>query len=223
MSESRRYRLLCPIARALDRIGDRWTLLILRDLHAGPARFSDLLTGLNGIASNLLTNRLRQLAEDGLVRRRKGEFGVLLYELTELGARTDELLFELALFGGLFSPEEPLRRPGNLRTVAVTMKTAFQRVADPRADVTAEMSIDGERFTIRAKEGRVDVKSGACEAPDVRMTTRYEPMMAAGDGRMSMEEFTSNHVEASAEDPEKLSQLFDLFARAIALFDARRS
>ena len=57
MAGSRRYKLLCPIARALDRIGDRWTMLILRDLHAGPARFSELQSGLTGIAPNLLTDR----------------------------------------------------------------------------------------------------------------------------------------------------------------------
>ena len=66
MSTRRGYDLVCPIARALDRVGDRWTLLILRDLHAGPARFSDLETGL-GIASNLLSSRLRDLNDDGLV------------------------------------------------------------------------------------------------------------------------------------------------------------
>ena len=92
---ARRYRLLCPIARALDRVGDRWTLILLRDLHAGPARFSDLQT-LPGIASNLLTNRLRQLEEDGLIRRRTGEYGTTLYELTALGEETANLLFKLA-------------------------------------------------------------------------------------------------------------------------------
>ena len=112
MPQPRRYRLLCPIARALDRVGDRWTLLVLRDLHAGPARFSDLQT-LPGIASNLLTNRLRQLEDDGLVRRRNAEYGTTVYELTELGSRTGDLLFELAKFGG---PGDPApRKPANDR------------------------------------------------------------------------------------------------------------
>ena len=104
MSKSRQYRLLCPIARALDRLGDRWTLLILRDLHAGPARFSDLQSGLPGIASNLLTTRLRQLEADGLVRRREAQFGVSVYQLTETGLGTADLLYELAAFGSRFPP-----------------------------------------------------------------------------------------------------------------------
>ena len=68
MTAKRRYRLLCPIARALDVVGDRWALLILRDLHAGPARFHDLETGL-GIATNLLTTRLIELTDAGLIER----------------------------------------------------------------------------------------------------------------------------------------------------------
>ena len=71
MSKARNYRLLCPIARALDRVGDRWALLILRDLHAGPARFNELLEGLTGIASNLLTNRLEELVAAELVYRKR--------------------------------------------------------------------------------------------------------------------------------------------------------
>ena len=82
---TRSYNLLCPISRALDHIGDRWTLLILRDLHAGPARFKDLQTGLTGIASNLLSDRLHALEVSGLIQKTEGEFGVSLYSLTELG------------------------------------------------------------------------------------------------------------------------------------------
>ena len=138
MTGSRRYRLLCPIGRALDRIGDRWTLLILRDLHAGPARFSDLQNGLVGIASNLLTDRLQQLIDDAIVVKRSGEYGVTLYALTELGARTGDLLFELAMFGGQFLPDEDVRRPGNLRSIVVTLITACQRVVTPDANFEAE-------------------------------------------------------------------------------------
>ena len=111
MSQPRSYRLLCPIARALDHLGDRWTLLILRDLHAGPARFSDLQSGLPGIASNLLTSRLRQLEADDLVRRREAEFGVSLYELTEKGLGTADLLYELAAFGSRGPGREEVLRP----------------------------------------------------------------------------------------------------------------
>lgn len=80
MTAKRRYRLLRPIARALDAVGDRWALLIVRDLHAGPARFHDLETGL-GIATNLLSTRLTELTEAGLIEKSTA-VGRGVYQLT---------------------------------------------------------------------------------------------------------------------------------------------
>jgi DNA-binding HxlR family transcriptional regulator len=215
MSQPRRYRLLCPIARALDRLGDRWTLLILRDLHAGPARFSDLETGLTGIASNLLTTRLRQLQADGLVRRREAEYGVSLYQLTEMGEGTADLLYELAAFGSQFPPDDDVRQPGNLRVVALTLKVACRRVVDPQTCLTAELVIDGERFELVARDGDVEIQYRAATDPDVIMETSYQPMVAVMDGVMSAEEFAKDHVCASAADPGKLEELMALLVRAV--------
>ena len=214
MAQTRRYRLLCPIARALDRVGDRWTLLILRDLHAGPARFSDLQT-LPGIASNLLTSRLRQLEEDGLIRRRSAEYGTTVYELTELGARTRDLIFELAMFGAKFPPDEDIKRPGNLRTIAVTLRVACQRVVDPDMSLHAELVVDGEPFTFSVDCGDVDVKSAKANNPEATLTTSYEPMIAVADGQMSLDVFASEHVELSGPNPRQGQALAGLMGRAM--------
>ena len=215
MSQPRSYRLLCPIARALDHLGDRWTLLILRDLHAGPARFSDLESGLPGIASNLLTTRLRQLEADALVRHREAEFGVWLYQLTEKGLGTADLLYELAAFGSQFPPGDDVQRPGNLRTVALTLKVACRRVVDPQTCLTAELVIDGERFELVAGDGEVEVLYRAATDPDVILETSYQPMVAVMDGVMSLEQFERDHVRARAADPRKLQELMALLARAV--------
>lgn len=221
MAASRRYRLLCPIARALDRVGDRWSLLILRDLHAGPARFTDLLTGLQGIASNLLTDRLQQLTEGGLIEKRETAFGVALYALTALGRRSADLLFELARFGGHFPPDEDPRAPGNLRTIAVTLTVACQRALTPGTAIEAELLVGGEPFTLSAGGGRVEVRSGPAPAPEVTLTTSYEAMVAVGDGRLSLEDFAAAHAELAAHKPGKDLVLMDLLGRALALFIAR--
>ena len=217
MAGPRRYQLLCPIARALDRVGDRWTLLILRDLHAGPARYSDLLSGLEGIASNLLTTRLQQLAADGLVRRREAEYGVALYELTELGVRSGDVLFELARLGRRFPPDEEIRPAVNLRNIAVTLQTACQRVITSEDEMTAGLVVDGEPFTLSVRGGAVDVHIGAPGAPDAVLTTGLEPMMAVGDGAITGEEFAAEHVTLTADDPARAAQLMSLLARAMAL------
>jgi DNA-binding HxlR family transcriptional regulator len=213
MTQARRYRLLCPIARALDRVGDRWTLLILRDLHAGPARFSELQT-LPGIASNLLTNRLRQLEEDGLIERRDAEYGTTVYELTALGARTRELLFELAMFGAEFPADQEIKRPGNLRTIAVTLEAACQRVVDPSMTLRAELVVDGEPFSFAVHDGVVEVKAGPPRHAEVTLSTSYEPMIAAFDGRMPLEELAEKHIEITGPDPARGQALAELMARA---------
>lgn len=220
MTGPRRYALLCPIGRALDRVGDRWTLLILRDLHAGPARFSELQAGLKGIAPNLLTDRLNQLIADGLVEKRNAEHGVSLYALTALGGRTRDLLFELAMFGGRFAADAEVRRPGNLRTIAVTLETACQRVVQPDASFVARFEVDGEPFTLTADDGRVTMRAGETDAPDVEMTTSYEPMIAASEGEMDMEKFVREHVRLVTHTPGKDRELLDLLGGAMRLIDA---
>ncbi len=218
MAGSRRYRLLCPIARALDRIGDRWTLLILRDLHAGPARYSDLKSGLTGIASNLLTDRLQQLIDDGLAIKCDGEHGVTLYALTGLGARTRDVLFELAMFGGRFPPDEDPRRPGNLRTIAVTLGVACQRAVTPEARFEAELKVDGEHFTLSVQNASVEMRYAPAKSPDVVMTTSYEAMIAASEGEISLDRFQKDHVEIVTHTPGKEAELMTLLGAAMTLF-----
>jgi DNA-binding HxlR family transcriptional regulator len=219
MAGSRSYNLLCPISRALDHVGDRWTLLILRDLHAGPARFKDLQTGLTGIASNLLSDRLQALEADGLIQKGRSEFDVSLYSLTSLGEKTNQLLFELARFGGQMPRPSTIQKPGNLRTVAVSLGTACKRVVGPDHDFTATLLIDGEAFRMTARNGDAQIRAGAAENPDVVMTTSYEPMMALADGEIEQGEFVSNHVALEIFTPGKEAEFFDLLTRAMREFD----
>jgi len=219
MAYSRSYNLLCPISRALDHVGDRWALLILRDLHAGPARFKDLQTGLTGIASNLLSDRLQALESSGLVQKRQSEFGVSLYSLTPQGEKTDQLLFELARFGGQLPHPSIIRKPGNLRTIAVSLGTACKRSVGPDHNFTATLMIDQEAFSLIARDGDAQIRAGAAENPDVIMTTSYEPIMALADGDMAQSEFVSNHVTLDIITPGKEKEFFDLLSRAIRQFD----
>ena len=217
--KTRSYNLLCPISRALDHIGDRWTLLILRDLHAGPARFKDLQTGLTGVASNLLSDRLHALEASGLIKKGDSDFGVSLYSLTELGERSGQLLFELARFGGQMPRPTKINKPGNLRTVAVSLGTACQKVVGQNHDFKATLLIDGEAFRMTAKNGEAKIRAGAAENPDVVMTTSYEPMMALADGEIEQSQFVSNHVALEVFTPGKEAEFFDLLTRAIREFD----
>jgi DNA-binding HxlR family transcriptional regulator len=219
MTHSRSYNLLCPISRALDHVGDRWTLLILRDLHAGPARFKDLQTGLTGIASNLLSDRLQALESDGLVRKGPSDFGVSLYSLTKLGEKTNQLLFELARFGRQMPHPSKIRKPGNFRTIAVSLGTACKRAVGPDHDFTANLLIEREAFRMTARDGDVQIRVGAAENPDVVMTTSYEAIMALADGDIARDEFVADHVALEVATPGKQIEFFDLLTRAMREFD----
>ena len=214
MTQTRRYRLLCPIARALDRLGDRWALLVLRDLHAGPARFGELLDGLSGIASNLLAARLDELVEGGLVRKALGPHRVTVYELTPLGASTANVLYELAVFGSRLPPDPDRREPGNRRTVAVTLKVACSRVVDPKLTLHAELRLDGERFALDVNGGSVDIVARLAVAPQVILETDYESMVAVMDGVMTLEDF-ARRIKVTSAEPAAVKQSLALLSAAI--------
>jgi DNA-binding HxlR family transcriptional regulator len=193
MTAKRHYRLLCPIARALDVVGDRWALLILRDLHAGPARFQNLETGL-GIATNLLSTRLTELTEAGLIER-STEPGRSVYQLTELGRHTDRLLWELAHFGAQLDPDPDPREPGNLRTIALPLRMMLEAVPD-RPDLVIRLLVDDDSFTITSTADTVEVDyRDTSTEPDLVARTDYQGFLDAGEGRISLDEFATGHLE----------------------------
>jgi DNA-binding HxlR family transcriptional regulator len=218
MTNSRSYNLLCPISRALDHVGDRWTLLILRDLHAGPARFKDLQTGLKGIASNLLSDRLQALEASGLVQKNQSDYDVSLYSLTPQGEITDQLLFELARFGRRMPHPPKVHKPGNLRTIAVSLGTACKKAVGPNHNFAATLLIDGETYRLTARDCDAQIRTSAAENPDVVMTTSYEPIMALADGDITRDEFVANHVTLEVITPGKEKEFFDLLTHAIREF-----
>jgi DNA-binding HxlR family transcriptional regulator len=195
MAKARSYKLLCPIARALDRIGDRWTLLILRDLHAGPMRFGELQKGLPGIAANLLTDRLNKLVADGLVSKEES------YALTSLGARTLDVLFELAVFGAAFEPEGPVIKPGNLRTVVTTLLAAARRAELGGMALRVGLIVDGELMQLDVADGVASARYGTHEAPDAVLTTGYEDLLAVSEGGIPMEAFIGTRAEIQVFTP----------------------
>ena len=212
MARKRPYQLLCPIARALDVIGDRWTLLILRDLHAGPARFQVLQEGL-GVATNLLATRLIELTESGLIQKQAvDEYSA--YALTDLGRHTDMLLWELARFGGRLDPDPNPRRPGNLRTIALPLRVVLNAVEN-RPNLTARLIIDEESFTVVSTPDGIDVEYGETSTPaDLVIRTDYVGFLDVSEGRMSMEEFGAEHLEI-VEGPEHIGAFAALMSAAI--------
>ncbi|WP_299418974.1 helix-turn-helix domain-containing protein [uncultured Shimia sp.] len=211
MAKARSYKLLCPIARALDRIGDRWTLLILRDLHAGPMRFGELQKGLPGIAANLLTDRLNKLVADGLVTKEES------YALTPLGVRTLNVLFELAVFGAAFEPEGEVVKPGNLRTVVTTLLAAARRAELGDMALRVGLVVDGEMMQLDVADGAVRASYGAHDAPDVVLTAGYEDLLAVSEGDLPMEAFVGTRAEMQVVTPGAEGAFAQMMGAVIAV------
>ena len=216
MAKTRSYNLLCPIARALDAVGDRWSLLILRDLHAGPARFADLQSGLTGIASNLLSDRLVHLAAEGFLEKGPGPHGTTLYQLTDVGWSTRQLLFELARLGGQLMPVAKPKKPGNLRTIAVTLAAALERAGAGDTPLAATIEIEGEPYAISTGDGAVSVVAGPVAGSDLRLASSYDAVLRVSAGAMSLEHFATEHATLSGGTAEDRARLIQALAAAIA-------
>jgi DNA-binding HxlR family transcriptional regulator len=150
----KRYHQYCPVAHALDLIGDRWALLIVRELMLGQRRYTDLAEALPGIGTNILAGRLRHLEDAGIVRKTKlpPPAAVTVYELTVEGRQLDGVLHALADWGSrtMGAPEA-----GDCwSTYAVHMRFRPETAVDGRYEIRF---LDGETFSIEVRDGTLNV------------------------------------------------------------------
>ena len=171
MPTSRSYRDSCAIARALDVVGERWALLVVRELLLTPQRFSELRHALPHVSSNLLADRLRELERNGVVRRSAPAEGPRAYELTERGRKLEQVLMALSDFG-MDAPEPPPPSALSATSVLIFLRDAAR--ADPAAQPTnCRLELDGRVWTVRLESGRVQVQPG--EPATAAASLRTEP------------------------------------------------
>jgi DNA-binding HxlR family transcriptional regulator len=165
MPTSRSYGDACAIARALDVVGERWALLVVRELLLGPQRFSDLRRALAGASSNLVTDRLRELGERGVVSRRKlpPPAGSWVYELTRRGRELEPVLAALGVWG----LDVPLPPSPTLSATSVLLY--LRGVARPGG--VFAIGLDDRVWTVRTVAGRVRVEPGEPARPDASLRT----------------------------------------------------
>jgi DNA-binding HxlR family transcriptional regulator len=179
---ARRYDDPCGIARALDVVGDRWALLVVRELIFGPKRFSQLRDGLHGISPNVLSQRLRDLEDGGIVRRDALDppAAVAVYELTPRGLALEPILLELGRWGS----REPMPVAGQLSASAVllALKTVFDPAAADNEAIVA-LRIDGDWFGLTVASGSIDIAHGRTGHPAVTMETDAATLRSVAFGR----------------------------------------
>jgi DNA-binding HxlR family transcriptional regulator len=167
MPTSRSYGDACTIARALDVVGERWALLVVRELLFGPQRFSDLRRALAGASSNMLTDRLRELEANGVVARRRlpAPAASSVYELTPSGRELEPVLHALGNWGSRLSVPEP----GHLSATSVLLYLRGSRFPDPRA--VYRIDLDDQVWTVRTVNTRLQVEPGPPDNPDAGLRT----------------------------------------------------
>jgi DNA-binding HxlR family transcriptional regulator len=191
MSTVRRYDDPCGIARALDVVGDRWALLVVRELIFGPKRFVQLRDGLQGISPNVLSQRLRELEDTGLVRRDVLDppASVAIYELTDRGRALEPVLLELGRWGS--QQEMTSSNELSVSAVLLALKTLFQPVPfqpDPLPEPTVALRINGEWYGLTISDDSIEVIRARAERPAVTIETDVATLRAITLGRQPMTE-----------------------------------
>ncbi len=183
---NRSYNQYCGIAYALDLVGERWTLLLIRELIVGPRRYTDLLVGLPGISTNLLTERLKNLEQHGLIERRvlPPPAGSTVYALTAVGQALEPTLIELGKWGSQFIPAvEHHDAVLPVGSYALTLKTFFRPQLAQDLDETYALHIDGEVLHVHISHGTLVVQQGQPHDPIATFTTTMPTYLALLQGQ----------------------------------------
>jgi DNA-binding HxlR family transcriptional regulator len=196
------YGQYCSVAKALDVVGDRWTLLIVRELITqGPCRYTDLRAGLPGIASNLLATRLRELEAAGLITRTAAPppVATTLFELTDRGRQLKDVLDALGRWGVDFM----VTADGSdaFRSTWFTFAAEnFLSDTDPAApEVTIGLDAGDAPVHIAVGGGRVELRRGAAPAPDLTLTGEPRLIMGVLAGKLTLQDARSAGLSAAGD------------------------
>ncbi|WP_285731263.1 winged helix-turn-helix transcriptional regulator [Nocardiopsis sp. ATB16-24] len=216
MTNKRDYGQFCGLAAGLDIVGERWTLLIVRQLLIGPARFNELLHDLPGLAPNLLSERLRTLTAYGLVSvsAAPGDARGKVYELTEEGVSLREPVLALARWGlSQLSKKEVIGGVvragwGFLAIQAMTIPEFIPQISE-----RYEFHIDDEVFGVRVGGGEAEFVRGPLSPPDLVIHSSAETFVRVGTKMLTPFEALATgdmRVEGSAEAVHRCSRMLGL-------------
>jgi DNA-binding HxlR family transcriptional regulator len=172
MAGMRTYGDACKTAHALDLVGERWALLVVRELLLGPKRFTDLRAGLPKASPDVLAQRLRELERAGVLRRRKlgPPVGSFVYELTAWGRELEPVVIALGRWGSR-SPLASDDLEMSVDAHAIALKADFDPKAAEGLDATYELRLGDQPFRVAVTDGDIDVSRGEPEDPDAVIET----------------------------------------------------
>lgn len=212
----RAYQDGCAVAHALDLIGDRWAMPIMRELMLGPKRFTDLRAGLPGISANVLTQRLEELeAASVLIRRRlPPPAASRIYELTPWG-RESEILFQVLGRWACRSPTMEPGKPMSQASVVLSMRTMIARDRIGDMDATIGFRFGEEEFRAIVRDGDFQMDRGDAGGADVLFAGDQNALAALLYGGASLDDLKGAlTVEGDRDVAERFARLFPLPPKA---------
>lgn len=180
MATKRSYGEACRFAYALDLVGERWALLIVRELLLGPKRFTDLRAGLPHASPNILSERLRELEQAGVVHRRKLPPPVAsqVYELTEWGAELEPIVTRLGAWGAR-SPVPPEHREIGPDSIVLALRSLFDPKAAGELEASYELGIGEARYGVEVANGELKLGREPIKPPKLVLEAEDASTMAA--------------------------------------------
>jgi DNA-binding HxlR family transcriptional regulator/putative sterol carrier protein len=210
---TRGYGQFCGLARALDLVGGRWALLVVRDLLTGPKRFSELQEGLRGIPTNVLTSRLRELEEAGIVERRVRAHpgGGVDYALTDYGLELEGPVLQLGFWGAKTMGGPCEGDFISVDSLALALRGAFRPEKARGPKRLYEVRIDGKPLRIAVKSGKVSAPAVSADEPDVVIDTEPEMMSQLLTGAMDVDTAIGSGRVQLDGDRAEARRLFEMF------------
>jgi len=215
MASKRTYGEACRFAHALDLVGDRWALLVVRELLLGPKRFTDLRAGLPHASPNILAERLRGLEEAAVLRKRKlpPPYGSSVYELTEWGRELEPIVTKLGAWGAR-SPFPPDSQEIGPDSIVLALRSLFDGEAAGDLSATYELRIGEERFRVEIASGKLDLDRGAGAEATASIQVPDAPTFAAVlTGELPLDEALSSgavHIEGGKQAAKRFLRLFPM-------------
>jgi DNA-binding HxlR family transcriptional regulator len=209
---SRGYGQYCGLARALELVGERWALLIVRDLLVGPRRFTDLRKGLPRIPTNVLSDRLKELEADGVVQRRvlPRPASATVYELTAYGAQLEDAVLRLGTWGAQ-SLGEP--RPGEIMTpdsMTIALRSTFVAAAARSRQIVYELRLGPIVLNAGIDDGKLQVAEGPATRADLVIETQ-SALKQLFEGTLTPDEALQSGLVRIQGDPALLDAFVTLF------------
>jgi DNA-binding HxlR family transcriptional regulator len=213
MAKKRSYGEACRLAVALDLVGERWALLVVRELLLGPKRFTDLRAGLPNASTNILSERLRELERGGVVRRRKlpPPAATQVYELTEWGRELEPVVTQLGSWGAR-SPIPPEHRRINTDSIVLALRSLFDPERAGNLEAVYELRIGGETFHVGVGGGELELGRGPAAEPAVAIEVDEAGTLAAVlTGQLPLEAAVESGVAKLTGGKREAARLLRLF------------